>query len=73
VEQAIEQDCASCDQQAKGLVAVKVAALEITTAFALLLDGIVLQFVVHAPPLRPQPGRPSGSIAKSLETNRAKW
>ena len=66
VEQAVEQDGASRDQQSDGLVAVEAAALDITTALALLLDGIALQFVVHAPPLRPRHGRSSGSIAESL-------
>ena len=66
VEQSPGEDGGGGKEQADGLVAAEAEALEIAAGLALLLDGDALEFVVHAPPLRPHPclDRAAGNLAE---------
>jgi hypothetical protein len=49
VDESVAQDCCGGDEESDGLVPAEAVTLEFATGFALLLDGVVLQLVVHAP------------------------
>jgi hypothetical protein len=66
VEEAIDEDGGGGEEQADGLVAAEAFSLAFAAGFALLLDGVAIEFVVHASPLLPHPFviAPPGNLAE---------